>query len=69
MSRSEIQSFLLRLALITAFLLVAWLVFQVREILGALLLALITAVIISPLLDAQERRGIPAGLAITFVFL
>lgn len=69
MSSKEIYSFVARLCIITLFLLCLWLVYQVRDILGAMLLAVITASIVSPLLEAQERHKVPPALATAFFLL
>lgn len=69
MTRSEIQAFVLRLSILTAFLAGLWLAFQAREILGALLLAGLTAILVNPLLTAMERKRIPSALAIAFLLL
>lgn len=69
MTRSEIQAFLLRLSILTAFVAGLWLAFQAREILGALMLAGLTAVLVNPLLSAMERKRIPSAFAILFLML
>lgn len=68
MPRSEIQALLVRLSIITLFAAGLWLSYQAREILGALLLAGLTAILVSPIVGAIEKRKIHGSLAIFLLF-
>ena len=69
MSRAEIRAFIVRLILVTLFIGGLWLVYQAREIVTALLLALLTSILVSPIIDVMEKRRIPGALAIFLFFL
>ncbi len=69
MSRAEIRAYIVRLTVVTLFIGGLWLVYQAREIVTALLLALLTAILVSPIIDVMEKRKIPGTLAIFLFFL
>lgn len=69
MTRLEIRALVVRLSVMTLFVGGLYLVYQAREILSALLLAGLTAVLVSPIIGVMEKRKIPSAAAISLFFI
>lgn len=69
MSRVEIRALIVRLTIVTLFVGGLWLIYQAREILSALLLAGLTAMLVSPIIDVMEKKKIPSMVAIFLFFV
>ncbi len=64
MNADEIRQYISRLVILALFLLALLCLYQVRDILVPLVLALVATIIVSPLLTKMESKGVPRGISL-----